>query len=105
MQCLRKDPTERPASARALREALRACTQVRPWTNDEATAWWRTFRSAAPASAATSAISGSDELTMTVDIGDRMTHTAIDITDHATAPAADKAVGAGAGASGSRTRR
>jgi serine/threonine-protein kinase len=76
MQCLRKDPAARPASARALRDALRACTQVRPWTSDEAADWWRTFRSA-PATTATSALSASDERTMTVDIGDRLTQTAI----------------------------
>jgi serine/threonine protein kinase len=86
MQCLRKDPAARPQSARALREALRACTQVRPWTADEAADWWRTFRSSAYPSAAASAaasgsgsgLSGSDERTMTVDFGDRLTQTAIE---------------------------
>jgi hypothetical protein len=99
MQCLRKDPAERPRGARELRDALRACTQVRPWTNDEAVAWWRTFRSTTPAPAAASAISGSDERTMTVDIGERLTQTAIGIDDRR--PVAAKAVGAGA----SRTAR
>jgi eukaryotic-like serine/threonine-protein kinase len=80
MQCLRKDPAARPQSARALRDALRACTQVRAWTADEAADWWRTFRSspAAPAAAGASALSGSDERTMTVDFGDRLTQTAIE---------------------------
>ena len=77
MQCLKKNPSERPASARALRDALRACTQVRPWTCDEATTWWRAFRSSTPAPAAASAISPGEERTMTVDIGDRLTQTAI----------------------------
>ena len=63
--------------------------------NDEAADWWRTFRSSAATSpAAASALSGSDERTMTVDIGDRLTQTAIGIDDRG--PVAAKAVGAGA---------
>ena len=36
LQCLRKRPEDRPQSARALREALRACALVPPWTSDDA---------------------------------------------------------------------
>ena len=41
LQCLRKRREERPVSAAALRDALRACTNVEPWTNVHATEWWR----------------------------------------------------------------
>jgi hypothetical protein len=93
LQCLRKDPSARPQSARALRDALRACTQVRPWTSDEAADWWRNFRSSASASAsapgaAASGLSGSDERTMTVDFGDRLTQTAIETVEAIETPRA-----------------
>jgi eukaryotic-like serine/threonine-protein kinase len=91
MQCLRKDPTARPQNARALRDALRACTQVRPWTADEAADWWRNFRSKAAtpsAAAASQALSGSDERTMTVDFGDRLTQTSIETVEELQAPRA-----------------
>jgi eukaryotic-like serine/threonine-protein kinase len=88
LQCLRKDPAERPQTARALRDALRACTQVRPWTSDEATEWWRVFRASKPAfdpdavaspgaETKASALAGSDERTMTVDFGDRLRQSTI----------------------------
>ncbi len=79
LQCLRKRPEDRPASARALREALRRCAKVQPWTGAEAAAWWRTFRSAqAHTSDHTGdrTDDGTRELTMTVDIADRLTQTA-----------------------------
>jgi serine/threonine-protein kinase len=92
MQCLRKDPTARPQTARALRDALRACTQVRPWTADEAADWWRNFRSTAatPASvaASASALAGSDERTMTVDFGDRLTQTGVETVEALETPRA-----------------
>jgi serine/threonine-protein kinase len=44
LQCLHKSPSERPQSARALREALARCRMIAPWTSDDAAAWWRTFR-------------------------------------------------------------
>jgi hypothetical protein len=44
MRCLRKSPSERPQSARALREALNGCRMVPPWTSDDAASWWHTFR-------------------------------------------------------------
>jgi serine/threonine-protein kinase len=74
LHCLRKRPEERPESARAMREALRRCTMVAPWTDDQAAEWWRVFRStstpppAAPPGAA-------ETLTMTVDVTERLTQT------------------------------
>jgi eukaryotic-like serine/threonine-protein kinase len=40
MGCLAKRPEERPASAPALVEMLRACEGVEPWTDRDARAWW-----------------------------------------------------------------
>ena len=41
MRCLAKDPAQRYASARALREALAACDAADEWCADAAAAWWR----------------------------------------------------------------
>ena len=43
LQCLRKEPVERPPSAAALGEALRACDGAADWTRDAAAAWWAAF--------------------------------------------------------------
>ncbi len=44
LDCLAKRPEARPASARLLRERLRACTCAPEWTNDRASAWWAANR-------------------------------------------------------------
>ena len=44
LACLAKRPENRPASARALRERLRACAAAGGWTNDRAAEWWATRR-------------------------------------------------------------
>lgn len=75
MQCLRKTPAERPANARALRDELRRCTQVEPWTGDAAANWWVAFRSASPPTIAQPQT--ALELTMTVDVTSRLTQTAV----------------------------
>ena len=40
--CLAKDPARRPSYAEELLEALDALTDVPPWTNEQARAWWGT---------------------------------------------------------------
>jgi len=45
MRCLRKDPDERPQTARVLLRELRACTLVESWTVEDAARWWQLFRS------------------------------------------------------------
>ncbi len=41
LRCLAFDRVERPASAEALDALLEACTEVPPWTREDARAWWR----------------------------------------------------------------
>jgi eukaryotic-like serine/threonine-protein kinase len=76
MRCLRKDPDERPASARELRDGLRACGQVRPWTTVEAAAWWEAFR-ATPAPADEPVAVEEPLVTISADIANRLTQTAV----------------------------
>jgi serine/threonine-protein kinase len=76
LRCLRKTPQQRPQSARALRDALRHCV-VQPWTNDDATSWWRTFR----AKERTSEVRSSESeqaVTVDVDLADRLTQAVIE---------------------------
>ena len=43
LQCLAKDPAERPASARELRERLGALAVANTWTEPERDAWWAQY--------------------------------------------------------------
>jgi hypothetical protein len=66
--CLAKDPTDRPASARALQRQLRAIEDVAPWTPEAAAAWWAdhsALREATPSP------STPGEATIRVDIAHR----------------------------------
>ena len=76
LQCLRKQADDRPSSARALREALRRCGRVRPWTTSDAAAWWETFRSIRGTDA--DALPFPDRrVTVSVDVTSRLTQTVI----------------------------
>ena len=41
MQCLAKEPSQRPQSAQALSEALARCQAAGQWTSQTAEEWWR----------------------------------------------------------------
>ena len=41
LDCLEKDPGDRPESAQALLDRLAACDDVAPWGAEEARSWWR----------------------------------------------------------------
>ena len=43
LDCLAKDPADRPLSARSLRERLDACAEVGAWSEEEARAWWSRY--------------------------------------------------------------
>ena len=43
MQCLEKDPRDRPASVEALHSALRTCTAYGTWSEDDARVWWAAY--------------------------------------------------------------
>jgi len=65
MDCLEKDPGDRPASARALRLALSMVELERAWDEDEALAWWDRYE--AEAAERPAPVQASD-LSMTVDV-------------------------------------
>jgi serine/threonine-protein kinase len=48
LQCLAKSPGDRPANARALQAALKACAGDSSWSDDEAARWWAAFRLSRP---------------------------------------------------------
>jgi eukaryotic-like serine/threonine-protein kinase len=73
LQCLRKTPEQRPQSARSLRDALRHCV-VPPWTDDDASTWWRKFR--AKEKAGEGRLPEAEHaLTVDVDMENRLTQT------------------------------
>jgi eukaryotic-like serine/threonine-protein kinase len=73
LMCLRKKPDDRPASARAMRDALRRCANVIPWTTDRATAWWQEHRTAPRPLIGSSTGVAPTGGTVTVDLDDRLT--------------------------------
>jgi serine/threonine-protein kinase len=74
MQCLRKRRDDRPESAAALRDALRRCGSVTPWTSGEAAAWWAAFRAHAPRVQAARPLNAAERsVTVEVNLDDRLT--------------------------------
>jgi serine/threonine-protein kinase len=74
LQCLSKHPDDRPPTARAMRDGLRR-GRVPAWTNEEAVAWWQTFR-ATERPAVSDVQPEEPALTVGIDVGDRVTRTA-----------------------------
>ena len=46
LDCLEKDPNDRPESAQELLDRLDACDDVEPWSSEEARSWWKRRRTA-----------------------------------------------------------
>jgi eukaryotic-like serine/threonine-protein kinase len=72
LDCLAKDPTARPASARELAERLRTCAERSPWTESDADAWWQQAQDNRRRSVEPSTAVG--EGTMQVDLENRNDH-------------------------------
>jgi len=70
LQCLAKDPAERPADALTLSRILLGCPCKVPWSADDAIAWWAAHRRRQGASRGVRAASKLP--TLTVDIQDRI---------------------------------
>lgn len=51
LACLDKDRARRPASARAVTEAILALQSAHPWTQAQAEQWWHAHRPQAPPAA------------------------------------------------------
>ncbi len=74
LKCLEKRPDDRPRSARELRDELRRSRQAHAWTADDAAQWWRAFRRrGATVSNEPLNVPQPGELTVTVDISERLT--------------------------------
>ena len=41
LQCLAKDRADRPKNAETLQQMLESCSDVTPWTSQDAEEWWR----------------------------------------------------------------
>jgi serine/threonine-protein kinase len=61
LQCLAKNPADRPANAERLIDLLAACEGIEPWTQKQAEQWWRTHMPRNDAYAAVAATVTGDE--------------------------------------------
>jgi eukaryotic-like serine/threonine-protein kinase len=68
LSCLAKAPDDRPASARALREALERCENAGAWLAREADEWWTSFDARVTARRARAQRDASTSKTVMVDL-------------------------------------
>lgn len=86
MQCLRKDPLERPSNGRQLADMLEGCSVRSGWTAKDAKAWWEAYGERIAAAHATQAES--------VDTGMRAIRETTDqLAGHRTTSSLDELVG------------
>ena len=69
MDCLAKAPDDRPPSARAMSERLRACANATGWTTEAAASWWAAHRARPRPSGAESSEAHGE--TVDIDLGAR----------------------------------
>ena len=68
MQCLAKNPEERPDGARQIRERLAACFEIRRWRQADARAWWEKYDEVLRPGSAEPAVL---EITRALDVNDQ----------------------------------
>jgi serine/threonine protein kinase len=72
MQCLAKNPIDRPQTAVELSSQLSRCANATLWTKEQRTAWWILHRkSAAAESPAVKPVSSTRERTVKIDLDER----------------------------------
>jgi serine/threonine-protein kinase len=71
LSCLAKDPDDRPASARALADALGDCPSGQDWDESLATAWWAQYQGQTAAVPIPKPRQAAGRPTLDVDLGSR----------------------------------
>ncbi|HKU38418.1 MAG TPA: serine/threonine-protein kinase [Polyangiales bacterium] len=71
LQCLHKDPAQRPSDARTFQAGLRACGDARSWSEEDAQRWFAAHGAALDAKQSRRTMSGAP--TIAVDLGRRAT--------------------------------